>query len=197
MSAESRNPVIDRGIALHKLVRLVTFFLGGEAWLNFIGNEFGHPEWVDFPREGNDFSYKYARRQWSLVDHPDLRYRDLNEFDRAMQQLDRAFGLLNDSFIELMHGEENQKMLVARRGPLVAVFNFHPTESYADYRIGVPDQADYRVVLDTDQAEFGGFNRISPNQTYPRQEIASHGRTQSIQLYIPSRSAQVLAPLRE
>src|SRR5205814_10610086 len=91
MNKASRNLIIDRGIALHKMIRLITFSLGGEGWLNFMGNEFGHPEWVDFPREGNNFSYKYARRQWSLADNEILRYKSLNEFDRAMNHLDEAY----------------------------------------------------------------------------------------------------------
>ena len=196
MNRASRSPVIDRGIALHKLIRLVSFALGGEGYLNFIGNEFGHPEWVDFPRAGNGFSYKYARRQWSLVDHPDLRYRFLNEFDRAMQGLDRAHHLLNDPFIQSLHMDDGQKMLIFRRGPLVFVFNFHPQTSYTDYRFGVPDPADYRVVLNTDDEACGGFGRVPAAQTYPLQQTPCFGREQSIQLYIPARTAQVLAPVR-
>jgi 1,4-alpha-glucan branching enzyme len=196
MNRASRSPVIDRGIALHKLIRLVSFALGGEGYLNFIGNEFGHPEWVDFPRAGNGFSYKYARRQWSLVDHPDLRYRFLNEFDRAMQNLDRTHHLLNDPFIQSLHMDDGQKMLIFRRGPLVFVFNFHPQTSYTDYRFGVPDPADYRVVLNTDDEACGGFGRVPAAQTYPLQQTPCFGREQSIQLYIPARTAQVLAPVR-
>jgi 1,4-alpha-glucan branching enzyme len=127
MRVASQNLIIDRGIALHKLIRLITFSLAGEAYLNFIGNEFGHPEWVDFPREGNQFSFHHARRQWSLVDDPKLRYRFLNAFDRAMLSLDTRFNLLNDPFIEQLALLEGDRLLVYRRGPLVFAFNFHPT----------------------------------------------------------------------
>jgi 1,4-alpha-glucan branching enzyme len=161
-----------------------------------MGNEFGHPEWVDFPREGNGWSYHHARRQWSLVDNPDLLYRDLNEFDRAMQELDDEFRLLNDPFIELIFIHEDRRLIVFRRGPLVFAFNFHPVESYPGLRTGVPDPADYRVVLDTDATPFGGFGRVADGQVYPRQGVPEHGRTQSVQAYLPARTAQVWEPLR-
>src|SRR5437667_7325778 len=122
MDTASQNLIIDRGIALHKMIRLITFSLAGEAYLNFIGNEFGHPEWVDFPREGNQFSFHHARRQWSLVDDPKLRYQFLNEFDRAMLALDSRFNLLEDTFIEQLAVHEDSRQLVYRRGPLVFAF---------------------------------------------------------------------------
>ena len=195
MGRGSQSLVIDRGIALHKMIRLLTFSLAGEAYLNFIGNEFGHPEWVDFPREGNGFSYDHARRQWSLVDSPDLRYQGLNEFDKAMLALDSTFSLLNDPLIEQLALHEDTRQLVYRRGPLVFAFNFHPTVSYADLRIPVPDEADYRAVLNTDDSRFGGLGRAATEILYPQQSVPMYGRGQSIQLYLPSRSAQVLAPL--
>ena len=194
MNRQSQNPVIDRGMALHKMIRLVTFTLGGEGYLSFMGNEFGHPEWIDFPRQGNDFSFKHARRQWSLMEDQTLRYRDLAKFDRAMHDLDRRFSILANPFYEQLHVDEDQKLLIYRRGPLVFAFNFHPTGSYTGYRFGVPDGVDYRVVLNTDEAVFGGHGFAAAGQVYPCQAIPAHGRAQSIQVYIPARSAQVLAP---
>jgi len=194
MNLASQNPIIDRGIALHKMIRLVTFSLGGEGYLNFMGNEFGHPEWIDFPREGNGFSYKYARRQWSLADHPELRYQHLDAFDRAMLRLDEDYGLLADELMEQLNVAEGQKVLMYYRGPLVFAFNFHPTQSYTDYRFGVPRGCDYHIVLNTDDLAFGGFNSAPSSQIYPIQQHPAHGRPQSIQIYIPARSAQVLAP---
>jgi 1,4-alpha-glucan branching enzyme len=194
MDKASRNPVIDRGVALHKLIRLVTFALGGEGWLNFMGNEFGHPEWIDFPREGNGFSHQHCRRQWSLVDNGFLRYGGLNDFDRAMQQLDARFKLLADPLIEQLALHEDTRQLVFRRGPLVFAFNFHPTESYADLRIPVPDPSSYRIVLNTDDPTFGGQGLADPQALYWRQDVGMYGRAQSIQIYLPARSAQVLAP---
>ncbi len=188
------NVVIERGMALHKMIRLITFALGGEGYLNFMGNEFGHPEWIDFPREGNDFSYKYARRQWSLVDDPLLRYRDLAAFDLAMQDLDEMHRLLSASPVELLHVHEDRKLLIFRRGPMVFVFNFHPTQSQADYRFGLPEPRSYRMILNTDDFWFGGHGLVNPGQTYPVQTVPADDRRQSAQIYIPARTAQVLLP---
>ncbi len=196
MNKGSLNPLIERGVALHKMIRLVTFALGGEGWLNFMGNEFGHPEWVDFPREGNGFSYHFARRQWWLVDDPILRYRDLAAADCAILALDERFGLFSEPPGELIDADEARKTLVFRRGRLLFAFNWHTMASYAGYRIGVPETADYEVVLNTDDLFFGGRNIVQTGQMYPRQAAASHGREQSVQVYLPARTAQVLAPLR-
>lgn len=195
MSKFAHDLVVDRGIALHKMIRLITFALAGEAYLNFIGNEFGHPEWVDFPRPDNAYSHHYARRQWSLIDQPHLHYHELRDFDRAMLRLDSAFGLLGDPLVEQLALHEDTRQLVFRRGPLVFAFNFHATESYVSLRIPVPDRTDYRLVLDTDAAEFGGNGLLSAPQNYPWQDVPMYGRDQSIQIYLPARSALVMAPL--
>ena len=196
MSKLHGHPVIDRGLALHKMIRLLTFALAGEAYLNFMGNEFGHPEWVDFPRPGNNYSYEHARRLWSLSDRDDLYYCGLKNFDRAMQQLDQQRHILEDPFIEQILVHEDSRQLAFRRGPLVLVFNFHPTASYADLRIPVPDPCDYRLILDTDNPVFDGFGRVAGNAVYPKQDVPMYGRNQSVQLYLPCRTAQVLAPIK-
>lgn len=130
------NLVIDRGIALHKMIRLITHALGGEAYLNFIGNEFGHPEWLDFPRIGNNESYHYARRQWHLVDDQLLKYKYLNDFDRAMNTTEAEYRWLdaNPAYVSRKH--EGDKIIAFERGGLLFVFNFHPDRSFTDYRIG-------------------------------------------------------------
>lgn len=195
MSKSNSSLVVDRGIALHKLIRLVTFSLAGEGWLGFMGNEFGHPEWIDFPRVGNQFSYQHARRQWSLADRDDLRYRGLREFDRALQELDLRYGLLESPEIEQLALHEDTQQLMFRRGRLVFVFNFHPSQSYSDLRIPLPEASDYQVVLNTDDRRFEGPGRVEEGMKYPWQSVGMYGRAQSLQLYLPSRSAQVLAPL--
>ena len=195
MSKGDDNPIIDRGLSLHKLIRLITFSLAGEGYLNFMGNEFGHPEWIDFPREGNNWSMHYARRQWSLADNPKLRYAGLSRFDHEMQLLDERFNLLEDRLIELLMVHEENKLLIYRRGPLVFAFNFHPTRSYPDLQIPVPDPADYRGILDSDDAQFEGFGRIASPMSYPRQNVPAHGRNQSLRIYLPNRTALVLAPV--
>ena len=183
---------VARGIALHKLIRLLTFSLGGEGYLNFMGNEFGHPEWIDFPRAGNNNSYWHARRQWHLVDDDTLRYKHLNTFDRAMQHLDAMYHLFADENIYLLFIHENAKQIVYERGGLVFAFNFHPTASVTDWRIPVPQRKDYRLILNTDDTGYGGYGAVE-GRHYPWQDVAMEGHTQSIQLYVPARSAQVLA----
>ena len=195
MSVSTPSLVTDRGVALHKMIRLITFSLGGEGYLNFMGNEFGHPEWIDFPRPENNYSHHYARRQWSLVDQENLRYIGLSNFDREMQNLDLRYNLLEDSLIESLMIHEEKKQLVYRRGALVFAFNFHPSESYADLRLPVPDASDYQLVLNSDNEAFEGHGLVDEGIIYPKQNVPLHCRNQSIQLYLPARTAQVLVPL--
>ena len=186
MSVLEQNLVIDRGIALHKLIRLLTLTLGGEGYLNFIGNEFGHPEWVDFPREGNDWSYQYARRQWSLVDDPLLRYRQLAAWDKAMIQLVPQYPLLSSGPAQQLYLEPTKKVLAYSRGNLIFVFSLHPSDSYEGFAIPVPSAGDYQVVLHSDAPEFGGFDRIDSSLSY-----STHAN-QELLLYLPSRVGMVL-----
>jgi 1,4-alpha-glucan branching enzyme len=195
MHRASASILIDRGIALTNMAKLLTFSLAGEAYLNFMGNEFGHPEWIDFPREGNNESFHHARRLWSLSQNETLRYSDLQRFDSAMLALDTGYDLLTDPFIEQLLLDESARLLAYRRGPLVFVYNFHATASYADLRLPVPDPADYALFLNTDEPAFSGHGRTGTAPIcYPRQSVPMYGRSQSIQIYLPSRSAQVLAP---
>lgn len=189
------TPIIERGLALHKMIRLVTCALGGEGYLNFIGNEFGHPEWLDFPREGNNCSYHYARRQWNLADDHLLRYKYLNEFDRAMMHLEEKYHWLESpqAYVSLHH--EDDKLIVFERGTLLWVFNFHTTKSFADYRIGAGTAGKYRIALDSDAASFGGHGRLDVNCEYLVDSQPWHDRPFSLLVYIPCRSALVLAPV--
>ncbi|KAF2861241.1 glycoside hydrolase family 13 protein [Piedraia hortae CBS 480.64] len=189
------TPVIARGIALHKLIRLVTHSLGGEGYLNFSGNEFGHPEWLDFPREGNKNSFHYARRQYNLVDDELLRYKFLNNFDSAMQHTEEKYGWLHSpqAYISLKH--DGDKMLVFERAGLVWVFNFHPEKSYTDYRVGVDVPGTYQIILDTDDKDaFGGFGRVQKGQRFFTQDLPWNGRRCCMHVYIPSRTALVSLP---
>lgn len=185
--------VIDRGIALHKMIRLITHSLGGEAYLNFEGNEFGHPEWLDFPNANNGDSYKYARRQFNLADDPLLLYQNLNEFDRSMQLCEKRHKWLNtkQAYVSLKH--EGDKMIVFERNNLLFIFNFHPTNSYSDYRVGVEKAGTYHIVLNSDRAEFGGHNRINESSEFFTTDLEWNNRKNFLQVYIPSRVALVLA----
>ncbi|KAI9360401.1 family 13 glycoside hydrolase [Zopfochytrium polystomum] len=185
------TPIIDRGIALHKMIRLVTYGLGGEGYLNFMGNEFGHPEWLDFPREGNNSSFHYARRQYNLVDDHLLRYKYLAAFDKAMHSLESQYQWLAASqFVSLKH--EGDKVIAFERGGLLWIFNFHPTKSYTDYRIGTSWSTPHSIVLDSDSKDFGGHGRVDPTGRYFPVDEPWCDRRNYIQVYIPCRTALVL-----
>lgn len=166
MSVFTPDLTVDRGIALHKMIRLFTLTIGGEAWLNFMGNEFGHPEWIDFPRHENGWSYKYARRQWSLVDNTDLKYRFLAEFDKAMLQFVKAHKVMDVQHAWLLNTDEENKTLVYERGGMVFVFNWGD-RSLPDYKIPVKETGDYHIILTTDMPEYGGFGNINTEMRYP------------------------------
>ncbi|OWM70582.1 hypothetical protein CDL15_Pgr014255 [Punica granatum] len=153
-------PAVERGIALHKMIHFLTMALGGEGYLNFMGNEFGHPEWIDFPREGNGWSYDMCRRQWDLVDTDHLRYKFLNEFDKAMNLLDEKFSILSSTKQIVSTTNEEDKVIVFERGDLVFVFNFHPENTYRGYKVGCDLPGKYRVALDSDARDFGGHGRV-------------------------------------
>jgi 1,4-alpha-glucan branching enzyme len=158
---QSKSIRIDRGIALHKMIRLLTQSLGGQAYLNFMGNEFGHPEWIDFPREGNNYSYHYCRRQWNLVDDQSLLFDCLNEFDKVMNKWESIFNVMEseDLYITLKHEED--KVIIFEKANLLFAFNFHPSKSFENYRIGTQWNSDHIILFDTDSASLGGNGRLN------------------------------------
>jgi 1,4-alpha-glucan branching enzyme len=186
------TPIIERGISLHKIIRLLVHSLGGEGYLNFEGNEFGHPEWLDFPRVGNNNSFHYARRQFNLPDDPVLRYRYLNDFDAEINNLEEKYGWLKapQAYVSLKH--EIDKVIVFERAGLLFIFNFHPSQSFADYRVGIEESGEYRVVLSSDEKRFGGFDRIDLNGKYFTTPLAWNNRKNFLQVYIPLRTCLVL-----
>ncbi|CAG7942356.1 unnamed protein product [Penicillium salamii] len=185
------TPVIERGMALHKMIRLITHGLGGEGYLNFEGNEFGHPEWLDFPREGNGNSFWYARRQLNLTDDSLLRYKFLNEFDRGMQLTEEKYGWLSSPQAYISLKNESDKVLVFERAGLLWIFNFNPTQSFTDYRVGVDVAGTYRIVLDTDDSAFGGLGRNVKETRFFTTDLEWNGRSNFVQVYIPTRTALV------
>ncbi|WP_309490420.1 alpha amylase C-terminal domain-containing protein [Oceaniferula flava] len=190
MNIDDEHPVIERGIALHKIIRLFTLVSGGEGWLNFMGNEFGHPEWLDFPREGNDWSSHYCRRQWSLVDNPELRYQHLNAFDSTMIHLTKKHHLLACNPAQMLSVHNADQVLAAERGNIIFVFNLNPQQSFPDYHISMPGNVkpgdQYRLVLDSDSEEHGGHCRLDPSATYT---VNEHHQ---LSIYIPSRTCIAL-----
>lgn len=159
MRRDSCNLIVERGVALHKMIRLVTIALGGQGYLNFMGNEFGHPEWIDFPREGNGWSYAYARRQWSLSTDPELRYGGLNRFDAAMIAFVKSENILGDGYAYNLQMDTENKTMVFNHSDKVFVFNWHPDRSIPHYSIHVPEAGLYRMILSTDDPDFGGQGR--------------------------------------
>ncbi len=188
MHKDHHSITIDRGMALHKMIRLLTMTLGGEGYLTFMGNEFGHPEWMDFPREGNGWSYHYCRRQWSLADHPDLKYQYLNAFDRDMVAMAKKQKTLQGRDMQLKL-DNWDKVLVYKKGGALLAFNFHVNQSYNGLFIPVPQSGNYQVIMSTDDWCYGGEGRIA-HMTYTAEK--NQDGQWGIRLYLPSRTAVVL-----
>lgn len=193
MMVDDNNGVVARGMALHKMIRLVTLATINGGYLNFMGNEFGHPEWIDFPREGNGWSYKYARRQWDLVDREDLKYKFLNAFDNAMVEMVSSHFNFQALPVEKLWEKDDDQVLAFRRGDLIFVFNWSPTKSFSDYGFLAP-AGEYEVVLDSDSLNFGGFGNIDDkihHFTQPDPLYSPSGKGW-LKMYLPARTAQVL-----
>lgn len=196
MTAYDDNLIIDRAMALHKMIRLITLATAGNGYQNFMGNEFGHPEWIDFPRQGNGWSYHYARRQWHLVDDSNLKYRFLARLDRDMIALVKRFDFLKDAWPCLLHEHVDDKVIVFQRGGLIFAFNFHPTVSYPDYQIQTP-QGQYKMIFSTDDAVYGGHTRLAFDQVHFTMPLLSDTVVRHVlRLYLPTRSAIVLESQR-
>ena len=188
-SMEKNTPslIIDRGLALHKMLRLITMTLGGDGYLTFMGNEFGHPEWIDFPREGNGWSYHHCRRQWHLADDKNLKYHYLLDFEKAAVKLCKSARTLGSKPCWLM-SDNAKKLLAYGKKDLVLAYNFHPENAYEGIFVPTPEAGEYEVVMSTDDGCFGGFDRIA-HQSYT---ATTQGDKTGIYLYLPPRTAAVL-----
>lgn len=189
MSKDSQSFVVDRGIALHKMIRLFTISLGGDAWLNFMGNEFGHPEWIDFPRKDNGWSYKHARRQWSLVDDKNLKYHWLNDFDNEMLKLMKKTKVMSAAPAWLLNADEENKTIVFERDNLIFVFNWGQ-KSLPDYQIDVKNTGDYKIIFSTDEKRFGGFENVNTKTIFPSEK--DDGKV-TMKIYNVARTASVFS----
>ena len=187
MSVFDHSLIINRAMALHKMIRLITLATAGGGYLAFMGNEWGHPEWIDFPRQGNNWSYAHARRLWSLVDNPDLKFKYLNAFDSAMIHFATESNILDYEPRVLVRDIERQLLIFERRGYLF-VFSFNPTTSYTDYQFDAP-AGKYITILNTDNPAFGGDNRIDERVEHFTQYT---GKENLLSLYIPARIGFVL-----
>ena len=191
MNRGYENMVVERAVALHKMIRLVTIAAGGEGYLNFMGNEFGHPEWIDFPREGNDWSFAHARRLWSLAENGYLRYELLGNFDKAMIAMIKKYDVLEGGMPRCLRQHEDDQILAFEKKGCVFVFNFHPTRSQTGLFVPVPENGDYQVVLSTDDKVFGGYQNIDKTVIY---HTWAHDPQMGdgFVIYLPARTAVVL-----
>ncbi|MDR1060054.1 MAG: alpha amylase C-terminal domain-containing protein [Clostridiales bacterium] len=197
MSVFSDNLRVNRAIALHKMIRFATLALAGEGYLNFIGNEFGHPEWIDFPREGNGWSYLHAKRRWDLADRDDLCYKYLDRFDREMLAFADRHGILGASDLRNLWVDEAGKLLAFLKGGVVFLFNFHPQSSVADFELPfpheTPDGLEFRVAFDSDARRFGGQDRISRDVLYAVRPLERKPGNKGVRIYAPARTVLALA----
>ena len=195
MHVHDRNLAIDRGIALHKMIRLITLATAGSGYLNFMGNEFGHPEWIDFPRRENGWSFHHACRRWHLADDPSLKYTRLLQFDRDMIALSKTHNILDDPHPVLLIEHTDDKVIAFYRQRLLFAFNFHPTRSLVDYRINAPT-GKYQMILDSDHPDYGGHHRLLSEQDHFSQAMSGEkGAGEALSLYLPNRTAIVLQHL--
>ncbi len=188
MHTDSRTVSVDRGLALHKLIRLITAAAGGDGYLNFMGNEYGHPEWIDFPREGNNWSYHYARRQWSLRDNPNLFYYCLAEFDRDMLTLIKDCDVLADPHPSLIQNDHVNQVISFRRSNLCFIFNFNPTKSFTNYAVNT-GPGKFELTMDTDRSTYGGQGRLHSPQKFHSTSVSG---VDCISVYLPTRTAMIL-----
>jgi len=196
MRVSDVHPLVDRGMAIHKMSRMITLAAVGDGYMNFMGNEFGHPEWIDFPREGNNWSYHHARRLWNLRDDPGLKYHYLADFDKAIIELIRRKNVIPKTPPRLIAIRETDKIIAFERAGLLFFFNFHPDKSVSDYPFEVLP-GEYTLVLDTDEPMFGGHGRLAQDQrhiTIPERDknVLRH----CLKLYLPCRCGFVLQKCR-
>lgn len=185
------NFKVNRGIALHKMIRLITLATAGNGYLNFMGNEFGHPDWIDFPRAGNNWSFKHAYRQWHLEDDVSLKYHLLAQFDIDMIKVAKNQHLLKTFNLRLLHQDFEKKVIIFQRANLIFAFNFNPIQSFADYRFEAPP-GKYHMILDTDAQKYGGYGRLLPTQMH--YTVTDKTQKNMLSLYLPARSAFILYP---
>ncbi|MGI9526246.1 MAG: alpha-amylase family glycosyl hydrolase [Weeksellaceae bacterium] len=184
MSLDAESLVVDRGIALHKMIRMISAVLGGEGYMNFMGNEFGHPEWIDFPREGNNWSFQYARRQWSLADSENLKYKFLEHFDEAMIHFLKDHQVFDHKYAYKYYESNEQEILVFRKGDLYYLFNFGP-DSFSDFQVNIETNGSFNIILSSDDKDFGGFDRVDKKINYPVVDGL-------LRIYLPNRTLLVV-----
>lgn len=192
MAKNDTNFIIDRAIDLHKLIRFSTITLSCDGYLNFMGNEFGHPEWIDFPREGNNWSFKHSRRQWSLLENRELRYEYLNQFDNEMLAFVKDYNLMGSNDLQNLWIDETNKLLAYRKNKLIFLFNFNSSKSFPEFNLPTNESGSYKVIFNSDEERFGGQARIPMDYIYETKTLTTHENRTGISIYSPSRTVVVL-----
>ncbi|MCB2294855.1 alpha amylase C-terminal domain-containing protein [Clostridium algoriphilum] len=192
MLKNDNNSIICRAVELHKLIRFITITLGGEGYLNFMGNEFGHPEWIDFPREGNNWSYHYARRQWSLMENKDLKFEYLSNFDKEMLILLKGYNVLSGNDLQSLWTDEEDQLLAFKKGGLIFLFNFNPTICFPQYELPTGETGEYKIIFNSDEFMFGGQSRILTDSIYHTKTLPHKGNQVGVTISTPSRTVIVL-----
>lgn len=195
MQKKDQNMIVSRAIALSKMIKFLTITLAGQGYLNFMGNEFGHPEWIDFPTPANNWSYKYACRRWSLVDNQELRYADLANFDREMIAFIKAHKVLQATDLENLWIDEEDKLIAFKKAGLIFLFNFNPIESFPAFALPVGEYGKYRVVFNSDEIVFSGYGRIAKDYIYETKKLSERENKLGFKIYSPSRTVLVLKKL--
>ena len=195
MGKKDPSIIVSRAIELSKLIKFLTVTLAGEGYLNFMGNEFGHPEWIDFPTIANNWSYKYACRHWSLMENQELRYADLANFDREMIVFLKAYKILLANDLRNLWIDEKENLLAYKKGDLIFLFNFNPIKSFSNFALPVQEPGEYQVVFNSDEINFGGYGRIAKNYIYQTKILSERKNKLGFTIYAPSRTALVLKKL--
>jgi 1,4-alpha-glucan branching enzyme len=127
------------------------------------------------------------------VDDELLRYKYMYAFDMQMNQAESRHGWLAtpQAYISLKH--EGDKLIAFERGGLLFIFNFHTSQSYENYRIGVEEPGCYGILVNSDEKRFGGHGRVSEGSEYFTFPGPWCNRSNYIQVYIPCRTALVLS----
>lgn len=197
MRKDDESYIVDRAVALHKMIRFITLATGTDGYLNFMGNEFGHPEWIDFPRMENGWSYKYAKRQWHLADNQSLKYAYLLAFDQDLIRFAKKEKLFSSEGIQILWLDQARKLIAYRMKDLVFLFNFHPTNSYSQLSLPIHGEGKYRVVFSTDHLKYGGYGRIDEDYVYSAQRLETTDFSHGIVIYSPCRTGLVLKRVDE
>ena len=196
MGKNDPSIIVKRAIELSKLIKFLTMTLAGEGYMNFMGNEFGHPDWIDFPTKANNWSYKYACRHWSLMENQELRYNDLANFDRETIAFLKAHKLMLADDLRNLWIDEEDKILAYKKDALIFLFNFNPTKSFPDFALPVEEQGEYQVVFNSDEKIYAGQGRIDKDYIYHTKLLPERENKPGFTIYTPSRTALVLKKLQ-